>query len=299
MIKVYPTIAAFAASIGRKFDQDFDFTIHRIEELHGEGAVASPPFRTEYYAFLLVESGKGNYTIDQRTFELGPGSFYFTNPGHVKSFRMVETVRGLIITFTDTFLQSHYAGQLSAAFPFSYDRTIPVMQLPRAAFRLLDRQAASLTAAYTDATPYRPRILAHQMIAFLYTTKDLLTTYGEQLDLTSRPEELAVDFQRRLNTHILGLTTGSGRVPKVQELADEMAVQPAYLSEVVRATTGKSPKDWIDERVLTEAQTLLLNSTDSIAGIAYRLGWEDASNFSRFFRRRTGLSPARYRKQKK
>ncbi|MTB52866.1 hypothetical protein [Lewinella sp. W8] len=32
MIKVYPTIASFAASIGRTFDQDFDFTIHRTEE---------------------------------------------------------------------------------------------------------------------------------------------------------------------------------------------------------------------------------------------------------------------------
>ncbi|MEM1358705.1 MAG: helix-turn-helix transcriptional regulator [Bacteroidota bacterium] len=299
MIKVYRTIAAFAASIGQAFDQDFDFTIHRIEELHGEGAVESPPFRTEYHAFLLVESGKGSYTIDQASFPLKSGSFYFTNPGHVKSFKMAETIRGYIITFTDRFLQSHYAGKLSEAFPFLYDQTVPVLQLPAPEFTVLQRQAEGLMTAYHAISPFRARILAHQMIAFLYATKEILLRDNRRLPFNSRAEELAIDFHRRLNDYILQLNKGNRRPPQVQELAEAMKVQPAYLSEVLKSTTGKNPKDWIDERVLTEAQTLLLNTTNSVAEIAYRLGWEDASNFSRFFRRRTGKSPTVYRKLKK
>lgn len=110
-IKVYPSIAEFAASIGRSFDQDFDFTIHRTEDLHGSGPVSSPPFRTEYHAFLLVEAGRGSYTIDDLSFPLGPGSFYFTNSGYVNistglarfaipGYSAYASMKGAIQTFT-------------------------------------------------------------------------------------------------------------------------------------------------------------------------------------------------------
>ncbi|MEM9260373.1 MAG: AraC family transcriptional regulator [Bacteroidota bacterium] len=188
---------------------------------------------------------------------------------------------------------------MSEAFPFLYDQTVPVLQLPVPEFTVLQRQAEGLLSAYQAISPFRARILAHQMIAFLYVTKEILLQNNRRLPFNSRPEELAIDFHRRLNEYVLQLNTGHSRPPQVQEIAEAMNLQPAYLSEVLKNTTGKSPKDWIDERVLTEAQTLLLNTTDSVAEIAYRLGWEDASNFSRFFRRRTGNSPALYRKQKK
>jgi hypothetical protein len=38
---VYPTIASFAASIGRALDRDFDFSIHRTKDLHASRPAAA------------------------------------------------------------------------------------------------------------------------------------------------------------------------------------------------------------------------------------------------------------------
>ncbi len=84
--KIYVSISEFFRSIQMELKQDFDFTIHSLDMLHGEPPTQSPFFRTNYYAFLIISDGQGYYTIDQHRFPLRAGAFYFTNPGHLKSF---------------------------------------------------------------------------------------------------------------------------------------------------------------------------------------------------------------------
>ena len=143
-LNTYPTIAAFANSIGQPLRHRMDFSVHRLRDIHGPEAIQSPPFRTDYFAFLLIETGRGQYTVDGMTFDLRPGSFYFTTPGHVKSFRMDEPLRGYLWTFTEAFLQKHYPGRLGLAFPFLFDRTVPVMDLPADVVFTMRSQVESL-----------------------------------------------------------------------------------------------------------------------------------------------------------
>ncbi|MEM6396518.1 MAG: AraC family transcriptional regulator [Bacteroidota bacterium] len=297
-IHLYPSIAAFAQSIGREVNEVVDggFAILRTEELHGEGAIKSPPFRTAYYAFLLVESGRGSYTIDGQTFSLGPGSYYFTNPGHVKSFDMTETVYGYIICFTDRFLQTQYAGELARDFPFLFDQTTPVMQLDSKDRNRVSNQVKIMYDQSKQPSSYRAQILAHQMVSLLYTTKELLLAHQERIAPNSRPEEITAAFRRLLNDRMLALRKGETLAHwKVADYANALYIQPDYLSETVKRVSGKTVKQWIDESMQTEAETLLKASDLPVAQIAYRLGFNDASNFARFFKRRTGLSPAKYR----
>lgn len=296
MIKTYSSIAEFIQSIGRSFDQDFDCTIHRFEKLHGKQARKSPSFRTAYHAFLLISRGSGSYTIDQRSYPLGPRSYYFTNPGHVKSFVIEVPLEGYILTFTDAFLQSFYAGSLAEEFPFLYESTTPVMTLGERDYASLTREHETLLETYAERGPFRARIMAHQVIAMLYRTKGLLRSHRERIGPEDRPGEITLAFQRLLTERFRRREDDIFLAPQVREIADKLAVSPAYLSEVIKSETGQSPKYWIDDRLITEAQTLLLNGTDTVSQIAYHLGFEDASNFSRFFRRRVGESPNTYRR---
>ncbi|WP_156168918.1 AraC family transcriptional regulator [Kordia jejudonensis] len=279
-----------------KIEQDFDFTIHPLDKLHGKNSMSSPFFRTNYVAFLLIESGKGHYTIDEHWFELRPHSFYFTLPGHLKSFTIEENWKGYMLTFSLEFLKANYPGGIQQDFPFLLKETIPVMYLETQAYERIDRLCEVLVQEYNGKSAYKKRIVANQLVTFLFQTKELLLTHRVSISLENRPSEIVKSFKVALNKNILNIVKGNTEhLLNVQEYASVLAIHPNYLSNVIKSQTGKTVKQWIDERVISEAKSLLNNTDKSISQIAYSLTFDDTSNFSRFFKNKTGLTPAKYR----
>jgi AraC family transcriptional regulator, transcriptional activator of pobA len=72
-------------------------------------------------------------------------------------------------------------------------------------------------------------------------------------------------------------------------------VSQSYLNESVKRVTGLSISHWIQQEVLLEAKRLLYYSELNVKQIAYELGYEDPSYFSRFFRRAAGMSALEFR----
>lgn len=58
-----------------------------------------------------------------------------------------------------------------------------------------------------------------------------------------------------------------------------------------------SPQRIIQERIVTEAKHLLLNSAESVKEIAALLGYENVYSFSRFFKRMTRENISDFRKK--
>ena len=77
--------------------------------------------------------------------------------------------------------------------------------------------------------------------------------------------------------------------------ADKLHVSSKYLSEVVKETSGKSPKDWIIDYSLLEIKELLKNSSLNIQEITIRTKFLNQSALGRFFKRHTNMSPSEYR----
>lgn len=82
----------------------------------------------------------------------------------------------------------------------------------------------------------------------------------------------------------------------VAEYAAYLSVSPNHLLKCVKNTTGKTAHALLDEMRLLEAKVLLKQSNKSISEVAEALGEKEASDFSRFFRLKTGQSPSQYRK---
>jgi AraC-like DNA-binding protein len=82
------------------------------------------------------------------------------------------------------------------------------------------------------------------------------------------------------------------------EIARELGRHPAYLTNLVRETTGKSLGTWLIERRLAAARVLLCNTDDSVGAIAAAVGYVDVSHFARYFTRHYGVPPARWRRRR-
>jgi AraC-like DNA-binding protein len=75
-----------------------------------------------------------------------------------------------------------------------------------------------------------------------------------------------------------------------------MHVSNRTLSELVNKNLNKTPLQMIQERIVLEAQRLLLHSNLNINEIGYRLGFDDPSYFVKYFKKNTKLSPSEFRK---
>ncbi|MEL6969506.1 MAG: AraC family transcriptional regulator [Bacteroidota bacterium] len=294
--KLYHSISAFFQAIGLKIEQDFDFTIHTLNYLHGKPPTQSPLFRTNYYAFLLIAGGKGHYTIDDNYFTVQAGSFYFTNPGHLKSFFIEENLQGYMITFSEAFLKIHHPQRVEQAFPFLYHETTPVMQLPPEVFADLNASLGVMERAYQTPSSFKKQVVGGHLVAFLYQTKDLLQRFRSPANPATRAAAIGSAFQQLLQRNTQQLLRGE--IPAAWSVADYaecLHLHPNYFSQTIKSETGKTAKQWIDEKLSTEAKTLLRQTDDTTSQIAARLGFSDSSNFSRFFKKMAGLSPTQYR----
>jgi AraC-like DNA-binding protein len=81
------------------------------------------------------------------------------------------------------------------------------------------------------------------------------------------------------------------------EFARQLAVHTNHLNKALKEITGQTTTEHIAGKVAEEAKALLRNSNWSLAAIGYCLGFEHASNFNHFFKKRTGQSPSSYRRQ--
>jgi AraC-like DNA-binding protein len=84
-------------------------------------------------------------------------------------------------------------------------------------------------------------------------------------------------------------------IPDVRECAAKLGYSPNYLSDLLRKATGKSAREHIHLVVIERAKNRLLGSNDSISQIAHALGFEYPQHFSKLFRSKTGMSPAKFR----
>ncbi|RZN83368.1 MAG: helix-turn-helix domain-containing protein [Winogradskyella sp.] len=82
---------------------------------------------------------------------------------------------------------------------------------------------------------------------------------------------------------------------KVSEYADILNISPKSLSNVFLRYYNKSPLKVISNRICLEGERLIRFSDKSMSEIAYSLGFNEASHFSKFFKKHTGKSPMQYK----
>lgn len=112
---------------------------------------------------------------------------------------------------------------------------------------------------------------------------------------STRGNELTKRFYKVLDAHMGDILKGKElKLYEVQDMAEKLFVHPIHLSNTIKETTGKSPCDIYEERLMEIAKDLLQNTDKAIADIAIQLTY-DPSNFTKFFKKMEGITPKQYR----
>ncbi|UOQ73055.1 helix-turn-helix domain-containing protein [Hymenobacter cellulosilyticus] len=245
------------------------------------------PHRKDYYHLVFVQRGGSRHWVDMTPYVLKENTFYFSGPGQLQVKEKLAPLWGVSLAFTREFL----ALQQNAALA-----QLPLLQNPRNGHELLltpaDVAFVEDTLARLEAEYHRPGQWQQPMLTAYLTV--LLTylsrLYTEQFPSTepSADQLLVQKFRARIEE-------GFRERHEVGAYAALLHISAGHLSELVKAQSGKPAIAHIQERLVLEARRLLFHSEQSVKEIAFDLGFADASYFSRFFKRETGLTPAEYR----
>jgi len=85
---------------------------------------------------------------------------------------------------------------------------------------------------------------------------------------------------------------------QVNTYASKLNLTSKHLSHTVKSLTGKTAKEFIQDRLILESKRLLLHTDLEIKEIAYQIGFEEPLHFSGFFKKSTGISPTAFRENR-
>ncbi|HMH20799.1 MAG TPA: helix-turn-helix domain-containing protein [Puia sp.] len=102
-------------------------------------------------------------------------------------------------------------------------------------------------------------------------------------------------FEALLKDYFGQSTLIESGLPTVTYFASKLNLSPNYLSDLLQKFTGKSTVEHIHLELVDKAKSLLWGTESSISEIAYELGFEYPSHFTKIFKAKTGKSPSEYR----
>lgn len=92
-----------------------------------------------------------------------------------------------------------------------------------------------------------------------------------------------------------------GRHPETSESLEELAkrfyISKSYLSRIFREVTSFTVNEYKNVSRIKKSQQLLLHSDCSITEVSDLLGFENLTYYERVFKKYTGVTPLKYRKE--
>lgn len=83
----------------------------------------------------------------------------------------------------------------------------------------------------------------------------------------------------------------------LEDMANVVSIHPNYFSDLFLSFMGERPISYLINKRIKRAQFLLATSNHLIKQIAIMAGFKDIDYFYRVFKKKTGMTPAKYRKQ--
>lgn len=216
------------------------------------------PHRHNFYTLIWFTDGSGINVIDFEEYEIIPNRLFAINPKQIHNWNYSKDCKGYFLL-----IEEHLANHLQL------ELTFPYLDIQDDDVAFIHEIFKRMVGSY------------NQEIAIKYIIYLLSNLAGKAIGTDSR---LVTEYKR--------LVAEDYRVNStVDQYALKINVSSEVLNELCRKETGLTAKQLQLDIKLTEAKRLLLYTDLNISEIAYAIGFEDSSYFSRIFRKKAGLTP--------
>lgn len=266
-----------------------------LRKITGSSAIESPGKKT----ILIVED---NYSLrDYLSMVLGAEYRLYTSENGQIAFDLLESLppeQMPDLILSDIMMPEMDGYQLLELLKKSAQyRMIPVVMLTARA--AIEDKLKALRIGVDDylLKPFEEDELLTRISNLLQHAEDRNQFSQQEPEATAPPipkianedqvwlENLEAYIEQNLESDLLSVT----------EIADEFAMSQSTLQRQLKRLVGLSPIKYIQEHRLNKARILLENrSYNTVAQVAYKVGFKDPKAFTRSFRKRFGKTPSEF-----
>ncbi|WP_288350863.1 helix-turn-helix domain-containing protein [uncultured Thalassospira sp.] len=258
----------------------------RLHDLH-----IKPHRHTNLFQLLYITRGTAEISFDDQNLTMQAGQLITVPPGTVHGFKFSDDIDGWVISLTDHHLQEILApapkllARLDQA--ICVDTNLdPDQSQPSGPVDFLISQ---LAREYYSHNTGRLFALRH-ILGLLLLDVGRIAPQGDPAHL-SRQEQKTAKFRKfqmlveRFYKHHKPL----------EFYAREIGVTTTQLNRIAKDIYGMTASEVLQNRLMLEAKRTLIYTDIAVQQIAGELGFRDAGYFSRFFAKKAGMPPARFR----
>ena len=249
-----------------------------------------PPFKKDFYFIALVNNaGKTKITYDNTSVTQLNSFLVFQSPGLVYSFFRDNEASGYLIYFKKECF-SFFKPEFEKEFPFFDLLHTNFFTLNQSRFNEFAPLFEEVLQAFEKGPDKSHTIAALKLLALLYELKGFATSFSQWEQGFSTPQQVLLKkFIQLVNNYYLEKRT-------IEEYAELLFITPNHLTQTIKAASGKNALAFINERIMTEARSLIRYTDFDMAQIAWQLNFSDPANFGKFFKRHAGITPLAFRK---
>lgn len=249
------------------------------------------PHRHEsLFQFLYLRHGHAEALVEAATQRLDGPALLTVPPLAAHGFRFAENVDGIVVTV----LEPHLRALLGGTPALLARLQAQPLRLPLAAH---DDERAAIDTVLRRLHDEFAALAPWRLLAIDGALLQLLALVGRLAPAPAAGDaggERAMAHLRRFRALVEARFRAQ---PTLAALAGELGITPTQLNRICRRVLGHPALDVLHQRLLLEAQRDLAYTTLSIKQIAFGIGFADAGYFTRFFQRKTGLTPTDWRQR--
>ena len=293
---IYNEISELLTDIGIKEKvKNIDFFIYKIEDHFGHEQLSVGPYKHSFFELTYGSGHDVDCKIGASSFKPLKDSLSFATPYQMSSWKVnsfQEDALGYTMYFKPQLLSNLvHKTDLYKKFPFFNLHTTPMITLNVDQRKTIVALMGQILSEYQNYKAGEdPGILAAYVTLLLEKIKRFYIKGKTVRAFNNRAEEITFLFENLLKEK-------GTYARKVADYASDLNLSPIYLSEAIKEVTGKAPLHLIQEYLILQAKGLLLQSTKTISEVSYDLGFGEASNFVKYFKKYTGITPNKYRKE--
>jgi len=274
------------------------FTVHDLKRYLIEHQTnAAKPHIHSFYQIIWFKIGKGKHYVDFKDYEIFENAIFFIAKNQVHYFDENLNYEGYLIHFSELFLGHNDNGIdfLVKCSLFNNPYQNPSCCIGYGIDNILEEYVGQIKTELVSGAGHfgQEELLRTYLKSFLIQVQRRKIEFEQNEGKTP----FALDDKRsQLIQFVNLLDENYTKSYSVAEYAEKMHISTRTLSDLTSQTLNKTPSQIIQERIVLEAQRMLVHSNFNINQIGYRLGFEDPSYFVKYFKKHVGSSPSEFRK---
>lgn len=250
----------------------------------------------EEIEILFFSQGKGSVEINMESIPLEKDTFYFINSGGLHSMTARGPCQESAVLFHPRMLcfdaydmaQSRLIQPLLTG-SLSFPRTLSP---EHRAFSALKEEYDRLSGMCRTFKPTMSTDVTAQLFIKAGLLRILGILYAHQLLDAGLPDNYKEQAVKKVLSYIRSHYQDTIRI---QELADQISLNPQYFCRFFKAAIGQSPISYINEYRIRQSMMMLKNTSQTATDIGLLCGFSSFSSFCKAFKEQTGLTPLKYR----